>query len=107
MPKEYIARDAAIIGLAASSLTPHQIDDAAEALKLVPAADVEEVRHGQWIFQDDECMSWCTKAICGSCKQTVAFNADLAQDWGKKLFLKDNPRCAKCGAKMIGGQNNG
>lgn len=43
MPKEYIARDAAIIGLAASSLTPHQIDDAAEAIQLVPAADVVEV----------------------------------------------------------------
>ena len=43
MPKEYIARDAAIIGLAASSLLPHQIDDAAEALQLVPAADVVEV----------------------------------------------------------------
>lgn len=43
MPKEYIARDAAIIGLAASSLLPHQIDDAAEARQLVPAADVVEV----------------------------------------------------------------
>lgn len=43
MPKEYIARDAAIIGLAASSLTPDQIDDAAEALQLVPAAAVVEV----------------------------------------------------------------
>lgn len=40
MAKEYISREAAIIGLAASSLMPHQIDDAAEALKLVPAADV-------------------------------------------------------------------
>ena len=40
---EYIKREAAIIGLAASSLMPHQIDDAAEALRLVPAADVVEV----------------------------------------------------------------
>ena len=43
MPKKYIELEAAIIGLAASSLTPHQIDDAAEALQLVPAADVVEV----------------------------------------------------------------
>ena len=43
MAKEYIEREAAIIGLAASSLMPHQIDDAAEALQLVPAADVVEI----------------------------------------------------------------
>lgn len=48
MAKDYISREAAIIGLAASSLMPHQIDDAAEALRLVPAADVVEVvRCGQ------------------------------------------------------------
>ena len=43
---EYIEREAAIIGLAASSLMPHQIDDAAEALQLVPAADVRPVPDG-------------------------------------------------------------
>ena len=48
MAKDYIELEAAIIGLAASSLMPHQIDDAAEALRLVPAADVVEVvRCGQ------------------------------------------------------------
>lgn len=59
MPKEYIARDAAIIGLAASSLTPHQIDDAAEAIQLVPAADVVEVVRCQdcvhWRGENDIC----------------------------------------------------
>ena len=43
MHKKYIELEAAIIGLAASSLMPHQIDDAAEALRLVPTADVVEV----------------------------------------------------------------
>lgn len=43
MADEYIKRELAIIGLAASSLMPHQIDDAAEALQLVPAADVVPV----------------------------------------------------------------
>lgn len=40
---EYISREAAIIGLAVTSLIPDQINDAAEALNLVPAADVVEV----------------------------------------------------------------
>lgn len=68
----------------------------------LPIADVVEVKHGQWIFQTYEYMPWCTKAICSSCKQTIANNADLSQDWGKRLFLKDNLFCAKCGAKMGG-----
>lgn len=79
--------------------------------KLAAYEDAEEqgrlvkVRHGQWIFQTYEYMPWCTKAICSSCKQTIANNADLSQDWGKRLFLKDNLFCAKCGAKMEGGKN--
>ena len=69
------------------------------------AADVMEVRHGHWEFEDYDYMPWCTKAICSSCKQTIANNADLSQDWGKRRFLKDNLFCAKCGAKMDGGQD--
>lgn len=72
----------------------------------IPTADVTEVRHGRWEFEDDDYVTWCTKAICSSCKQTVALNADLAQDWGKRLFLKDNLFCPKCGAKMDGGQDD-
>lgn len=70
-----------------------------------PAADVVPVRHGHWEFEDDENMSWCTKAICTSCKQVVADNADLTQTWGKRLFLHDNLYCPRCGAKMDGGQD--
>ena len=70
----------------------------------IPAADVAEVRHGHWEFETYDSMTWCTKAICSSCKQTIANNADLTQDWGKRLFLKDNLFCANCGAKMDEGQ---
>ncbi len=76
-----------------------------EAIRSLPPADVAEVRHGQWIFQPYDYMPWCTKAICSSCKQMIANNADLSQDWGKRLFLKDNLFCAKCGAKMERGKN--
>lgn len=70
----------------------------------IPAADVAEVRHGHWEFEDDDRMTWCTRAICSSCKQTVELNANLSQDWGKRHFLKDNLFCAKCGAEMDEGQ---
>ena len=76
-----------------------------DQIRNLPAADVTEVRHGRWIFQEYEYMPWCTKAICSSCKQTIANNVDLSQDWGKRFFLKDNLFCAKCGAKMDEGIN--
>lgn len=88
---EYIEREAAIIGLAASSLTPHQIDDAAEALQLVPAADVVEVRHASWI-RDGYYNEPCVCSNCGEpCKDTVM---------GKPRW----DYCPSCGAKMDGGQ---
>ena len=71
-----------------------------EKLKSIPAADVKPVTHGKWIFEEYELASWCTKAICSSCKKTVANNSDLAHDWGQKLFLHDYQFCPKCGADM-------
>lgn len=93
MAKEYISREAAIIGLAASSLMPHQIDDAAEALKLVPAADVAPARHASWI-EDGYYNEPCVCSNCGEpCKDTVM---------GKPRWNY----CPNCGAKMDGGQDD-
>lgn len=81
------------------------IEYAQERIKDLPAADVVEVKPGYWEFEVDDRLTWCTRAICSSCKQTVELTRELTQDWGKKLFLKDNLFCAKCGAKMDEGQN--
>lgn len=84
MSGDYISREAAIIGLAASSLTPPQIDDAAEALQLVPAADVVEVRHGRW----EQVGSIIPMYECDQCH----------------AFALGGNFCPSCGAKMDGGQ---
>ena len=76
-----------------------------EVIRSLPPADVVEVRHGHWEFEVYDHMTWCTKAICSSCKQAIALNADLSQDWGKRLFLRDNLFCPNCGAKMDGEEN--
>ena len=73
---------------------------AVEAIDEVPAADVVEVRHGHWEFEVDDRLTWYTRAICSSCKQTVELTRQLPQDWGKRIFLKIYLFCAKCGAKM-------
>lgn len=86
MPKKYIELEAAIIGLAASSLTPHQIDDAAEALQLVPAADVVEV------------------VRCRECKHYNAGFECLIEGYG--IERPADYFCAD-GERKDGGQDNG
>lgn len=105
--KTYVLLDDVIAHIAScerSDMLPVECS-AITLIKNIPAADVVEVRHGHWEFEDDENMSWCTKAICTSCKQVVADNVDLTQTWGKRLFLHDNLYCPRCGAKMEGGKN--
>ena len=110
MAKEYISRDEMVeqtkarVVLGAPRFNTG-LEAAIEVATSIPAADVAEVRHGLWEFEADEYMSWCTKAICTSCKQVVADNVDLTQTWGKRLFLHDNLYCPRCGAKMDGGQD--
>lgn len=86
MTNDYISREAAIIGLAASSLTPHQIDDAAEALQLVPAADVAPVRHGRW--SEVEHGKSGVLCECSACKEWMLFYYGFVANY-----------CPNCGAR--------
>lgn len=90
MAKEYIEREAAIIGLAASSLTPHQIDDAAEAIKLVPAADVVERKKGKWIRP----VPGDGEPHCSECK------AEAPLSCGRFLHHEYTNFCPNCGADL-------
>lgn len=61
-----------------------------------PAADVTEVRHGEWVKPEDEweaCVISCICSVCG---------------WRSHLFEDDvngMPYCPSCGAKMDGDGN--
>lgn len=96
---DYISRAAAIIGLAASSLTPHQIDDAAEALQLVPAADAEPIRHAYWVKRMEHGVGrgYEVHTPIWSC-------SDCGRDYDPAScsIIK---YCYICGAKMDGGQD--
>lgn len=64
------------------------IDTAIERLKNIPAADVQEVRHGHWIQIDD------AKCKCSIC-DTIAFIALYPSS-------SDKNYCPSCGARMDG-----
>lgn len=90
---EYIDKAAAIklltiVGLVASALR-RAVTECVRKIELMPAADVEPVRHGRWEHLGGD--GWCCSA-CG-------FVVTTEGSW-------DNPTqkyCEECGAKMDGG----
>ena len=66
---------------------------------LVPAADVAEVVHGEWLRADDDWNS-LTTIQCSLCSEEWCFETD---DDVSLLNYKYSPNC---GAKMDGGNDN-
>lgn len=91
---EYIDRDKALeefdAWVESTGVLPRGTSYYAEArgcIECVPAADVEPVRHGRWIFGDTCGHSWmkCSECLVSQSGQTLCFTY-----------------CPNCGAKMDG-----
>lgn len=70
----------------------------ARALDEMPAADVVEVKHGEWIVvkeYNDYRMRYEAKIACSVCDHKPKY----------KGYLSDMDYCPKCGAKMDGGRD--
>ena len=63
----------------------HDYDGCIKFCQSIPAADVEEVRHGRWTYDGE--MNTGIYAICSVCKESVY----QAGEWRY---------CPRCGAKM-------
>ena len=108
---EYIEREAAIKSAIGAMHGVSQIVavDMVEALEGVPAADVVEVRRGEWIdYESDETYGpyeskeWYKCSCCGN----DAHGRCDEDPWYSYPILSDY--CSFCGAKMDGkGDNNG
>lgn len=115
--KEYIDRNAVIEEIESLSVTvtglraiknlltryaKHYKDSVVKVLSDVPAADVVEVVHGEWIedytrqFFDESCE---TGYHCSRCNRTVAVAHELYDTKGRGLLHNLYPYC-HCGAKM-------
>lgn len=104
--KEYIDREAAENAirneLPLSTWMKRSVDKAAhamgvtvDAIESIPAADVEEVRHGRWIE--------APKLGCAECSECGRYF--VLDDWGMEDMEHFNRYCPNCGAKMDGGVN--
>lgn len=95
--------------------TTVDVDDVQFGIDKIPAADVVEVRHGEWVedgYNDIPCVCSC----CGAEAQyTSTFEETFDYDWEENLcstgyeeireYIR-TPFCPNCGAKMDGGNNN-
>ena len=84
MPDEYISREAALTALQDSDLfntTERQL----RAIRELPAANVAEVVHGRWIWNEEGEIDWEQFYRCSNC--------------GDKEYWESN-FCPNCGAKM-------
>lgn len=110
---EYIDKAAAIklltiVGLVASALR-RAVTECVRKIELMPAADVEPVRHGRWkpvfdaeVFRGDPeaaAADEITGYECSICGRTCAFT-----DGNGEYILPDV--CPGCWAKMDGGENH-
>lgn len=88
---DYISREAAVEQCKRhSDYTAWSIKDGIEA---IPAADVEPVRHGQWLRTDDDWNSLVT-IQCSACGGEWCFEVD------EDVQLLGYNYCPGCGCKM-------
>ena len=107
MPDEYISRAEEVkiaekYGFAnGSALGRHTglADCIASEISGLPAADVEEVVHGEWLRADDDWNS-LTTIQCSLCSEEWCFETD------DDVSLLNYKYCPNCGAKMDGGNDN-
>ena len=98
-------------GAACEADALYKATDIYNVIKSVPAADVVEVKHGEWVedgYDDIHCICSC----CGAEAQyTSTFEETFDYDWEENLcstgyeetreYIR-TPFCPNCGAKMDG-----
>lgn len=104
---DYIRRDDAVkiaekYGLANGSVLGRHTglaDCIASEISGLPAADVAEVAHGEWLRSDDDWNS-LTTIQCSICGEEWCFETD------DDVSLLNYKHCPNCGAKMDGGNDD-
>ena len=117
MSNDYIKREDAITGLKALWDKIHEedclidpdckygIDESIKAINNLSCADAVEVRHGHWLYTDDD-DNWIYDTYrCSECRQQITVDAKRRCDIG--LVIEDMEYCPYCGARMDGERKDG
>lgn len=101
---DYIRREDALFALrkaerGGSMTALTRLERAYAEIREMPAADVVEVVHGEWLRSDDDWNS-LTTIQCSCCGEEWCFETD------DDVSLLNYKHCPNCGAKMDGGNDN-
>lgn len=104
MMADYISREAAVKAanewVSEACMAPvMRVSRLFDKLAKVPAADVAEVVHGEWLRADDDWNS-LTTIQCSLCSEEWCFETD------DDVSLLNYKYCPNCGARMDGGCEN-
>lgn len=104
MLEGYISREAAVKAanewVSEACMAPvMRVSRLFDKLAKVPAADVAEVVHGEWLRADDDWNS-LTTIQCSLCREEWCFETD------DDVSLLNYKYCPNCGAKMDGGNDD-
>ena len=105
--KEYIERDeaykiineamtAGMVNIFSIQQRRANFEEVLEVIEEIPAADVQEVKHGKWITSEITMDSGCTSC---SCCHSEYYIGDLQNLEGDNDFVM---YCPHCGARMDG-----
>ena len=66
--------------------------DAATEISLLPAADVEPVRHGRWIIRrGQDWPEWAIRIVCSECGLVTGEKSKYCPNCGAKMDLEEEP----------------
>lgn len=108
MNKEYIEKHEAYLLLKYKAetymlpATKEAYEKAAILIDSIKAHDVEPVRHGRWIYCEDDYGQ--DGIVCSLCGHFVPWYYDYYES--SDDLIKDNLKCPHCGAKMNGGADD-
>jgi len=95
---DYISREALIARINGTGYADQIKSNLLFIAEMIPAADVVEVVHGEWIYGEDDYDD--LTYYCSICKEPWTLIEGTPQD---NLMNY----CPKCGAKMDGGDGDG
>lgn len=92
---DYISREAALMKLMQDGCSAKNL----QSISDVPAADVVEVVHGQWVHSRyEECSERFELVKCSQCGHEA---------YAMAFYVRGGNYCPNCGVKMDGGNGDG
>ena len=86
---EYIEREAAVAAIMSEPSDAHYPHWYADKIKAIPAANVAQVRHGWWTWNEEGEIDWDQFYRCSNCGDKEYWESNFCPNCGAKMDLED------------------